>query len=132
MTPLELKTQLIELLKDEIGTYTDTVKNVYPAIWISGPLVPAEWTIQGLEVTLYDWYESLRITPLTSEKIEQRNLIISLVQFDINKSVMPAIEKIIRRFPKCQFTVTEATRDTYQQARISVYDPRFLGPDSSL
>ncbi len=128
MTPIELRTDLITILGDKLGTYTTKVGKVYPAIWITPPLVDPSIVVTGLQVLIFRSPEVQRIEPLTAEKLNRYWWAVELTQFDVNESTWPALEIIKNYYPVTTIgPIKQQTRTDYEQARISIYDPRFSG-----
>lgn len=127
MTPLELKDLLITVLGSELGTFTASPGKTYPAIWISPPLIDPSWKVSGLQVAIARSPEVRKQTPLTGEKLKRQWWFVELVQHDVNKSVQPAVNLIEHYFPIVVSRVTPQNRTDFESARMSVYDPVFVG-----
>ena len=63
---------------------------------------------------------------MTGAKLQRREWIVELAQFNEAQSVQPAIDKIERYFTHTQTRIKPQTINDYETARIAIYDPRFL------
>ena len=126
MEAVDLRDILVKLLVAEIGTYTTESGKTYPAVRISPPMVNASWVIQGLEVIIFLSPFVTADLPLTGAKLQRREWVVELCQFDETKSVQPAIDHIERYFTQTQCRVKPQTINDFETARIAIYDPRFL------
>lgn len=124
MTPLTLKTELLNLLGGLLGTFKTPNNKTYPAIWITPPNVDASYEVTGLQVLIYKEPEQ-KIQELTSSKLKRRWWNIELVQNNPAQSLRPAIELIENYFPVIVVRHKEQTRTEYEIARIAIYDPVF-------
>ena len=127
MQALELRDILVKLLVDEVGTYTTENGKIYPSVRINPPRVDPSWQIQGLEVVIFLSPYVYEDKPLTGAKIQRREWVIELAQFNEAQSVQPAVDKIERYFTHTQTRIKPQTINDYETCRIAVYDPRFLG-----
>lgn len=127
MTPLELKTQLITILGNELGTFTAPNGRSYPAIWITPPLIDPSWKVKGLQVFIRKSPEVTEQIPLTNEKLKRIWWFVELVQTDITKSIQPAVELVENFYPVVTTRITPQNRTDFESARMSIYDPMFTG-----
>lgn len=132
MTPLDLRTQLITVLGTELGTYTSATGKKYPAIWITPPLIDPSYKVTGLQVVVFNSPEVAKQIPLTGEKLKRQWWTIEITQNDDKKSIARAVELVENFYPVCVSRVKPQTRNDYEQARISIYDPQFVGVSKGL
>ena len=126
MEAVDLRNILVKLLADEIGTYTTESGKTYPAVRISPPMVNASWVVRGLEVIIFLSPYVTTHQSLTGCSLQRREWVVELCQFDETKSVQPAIDHIERYFTHTQIRIKNQTLNDYEQARVAIYDPRFL------
>ena len=126
MEAVDLRDILVKLLADEIGTYTTESGKTYPAVRISPPMVNPSWVIQGLEIIVFLSPYVTADLPLTGAKLQRREWVVELCQFDESQSVQSAIDKIERYFTHTQIRIKNQTLNDYEKARVAIYDPRFL------
>lgn len=132
MVPIDLKEDLIRELGTLIGTYTTSTGKTYPAIRIVPPLVDPTWKIQGLEVLISVHPDSVKIEPLSNEKLKRQWWSVILTQFDTSKSTKPALDIIERYYPRVISRVTPQSIADFERCAVSIFDPVFLGKSGYL
>jgi hypothetical protein len=130
MTPSTIKTYIRNQLGTLIGNYRTPKGQVYPAIRISPPEVPTDWTVtDGVEVIVFKSPRQLgQIQPTTGGgSYKQRNWVVRLTQFDQSESIQPAVDQIQSIFAVTESRVTRQSTTNYEQAIIEIKDPTFIG-----
>ncbi len=116
MTPLAIRTIILEVLAAHLGVYTKTGNPPMPAIWV-GPSTPPGWSAQGLEVVIFKTPEPTRNWEFDAVSIQKRRRVV-LRQHDTTKDLEAPIDIMLRTFrdtpaptvmPETDLTVPQAT-----------------------
>ncbi len=126
MNNLQLRQKLEAILScppNLIGTYTLPNGQTIPAVYMTGTQgVPADWKVQGLEVTMED---SPRRAPVAGVGIVVSRMawVVMLVNYSGGTNALDeAASRLERAFPDATFSPSPETDVAYGQYRITIPD----------
>lgn len=97
MTPAQLRSRLVALLADQLGTYKPPgTSTTFPAIYVGEP--PSDWTASGLEARIGP-VPDFHNTPLqNAEHNLEETLLVRLVQHPGSNNLTTATRRVARAF----------------------------------
>ena len=129
MTPQTIKTYIQNALGSQLGTYKRPNGATYPAIRISPPEVPNDWSVTGIEVIVFSAPRQLgHVNPTTGGgSYKRRNWVVRVTQFDISQSIQPTIDTIQTLFPVSECSLPTRQGDTqFETVVLELKDPTFI------
>lgn len=107
------------LLKEDLGNY----KNGIPSIWIFGSSSNPPSASDGLECLVKAWPGGKPAGRSSGgQKIKEQLWEVTLKNFQESPNLRNALRKIEKRFIVKELTHLPSTVDTYEQARLTIYD----------
>ncbi|NEN94474.1 MAG: hypothetical protein F6K50_02715 [Moorea sp. SIO3I7] len=113
----ELRDRLELLLEEYLGRYPSGQK----AVWVCPPEPPSvpneiQCLIQRVPESRIDFLSA-------GQRYSDRNYVLILTNFNRETSLSSALDKIVANLPVRQYTYMPITEQSYEQARLLVYDP---------
>ena len=126
----QLRETITELLTDGtnlIGTYELPTGGTVPAVYVVGrQSVPAEWKVNGLEVTIEE-FPAVNPRAMVGKVENRQQWVVVLVDYDPSSSnLRTAALRIARRFPDAFFSFRPESDVVYGQYRITIPDTTLL------
>ena len=119
----DIITTLLGASPNLIGSYTLPNGSSIPAVYVVGRQgVPAEFKVEGMEVTMREFPQLLPRSPLGTIKMNQLWEVI-LAQYTPSSNTLPrAMERIIRRFPDSTPRYFPGDDVAYERCRFMIPD----------
>lgn len=123
----QLRDEITTLLSDSpdlIGEYVLPDNTRVPAVYVVGTQsVPAEWKVEGLEVTMRQFPELAPGSPLGGAVKVTQLWEVVLVQYTTNSGdIATAMDRIIRRFPDATPRYFPGDDVAYERCRFVIPD----------
>ena len=118
MTPIQLRTELINLLVDVVGEYTNGV----PSIWVYGSVQNPPSRSTGLEVLINHIPSGDPRSSSSGLKYHPRLWELTLKNWVSSPNLSLAVGKIRKTYVTSRFSQTPADEKEIEQARIYIAD----------
>ena len=122
----QLRETIVELLTappNLIGSYVLPTGQSIPAVYVVGQKsVPAEWRVEGLEVTMRQYPEVLPRAGVGIANVLQQWEVVLMQYNPDGKQIAQAMDRMTRRFPDASFRYLPGDDVAYERCRIIIPD----------